>query len=1131
MQNKLKEYDNQINSGIHNKLLLNIETELENLNKLELMLGSNLEIKNREDEILEVCNTLFDETKFQYNTNFIKDNSKYTEKKILLILDLLEKLTKDVKKDKKLREKYPDIKAKISKNKFFFMNNKKNLISNVFIVKGQGATGKTHLLTKFNKSILEKGNYSIIFYGAKIVDFNQLLLNLKKYFGYEDFFLQLSEEAEKNKKTPLIIVDAINEINLNEQKNFLKEIAKKAKENNIKLIFSYRNDDVDINLESKFKKVSVIETFGFDNEYAAAYKFAEKFNIDVNDLLQIDFNNNPLMMKLYCEIYIEEGPLVGNVSSTNILENYFKLVSKKIIIDKQIKRKNGELLKHDDFWISIAKKTAKIFVKEKRNFITENEFHSIIKELNLDIEAKEITKYLVSYNLFQRNEYDGVYEYKLSFQKFSDFLITRYLMNEKPTKVSWKEYFNTQEMLDYLIMNPSILISLTEEIPIRLKGTELFELINITNNEYFLESYFKGLSFRSRDSFHNEYEFMLKFNKFVEENQLNLHDNNEFIMMLGYSTLFDYHPFNFQKITKEKLFSYIKNRRELKFQSFFNVNKERILSFSKFPYTTSNKQYSSKIINLALLLLYSLGSANREIRDKSTKSLFVLLDANLDLITLLLNESILIEDQYIIERTLVIIDGLLAVNELEDRYNNKIIQYLESKYKNQNLSNIRISYYLERIIEKINKKGYQIDRDLFNKNKLEEINITKINDREFDIKEIDSTKIPFVLGKHNDFYKKIAYYNSDKFTFELKSKENNKKLESFLIWLTNNEYIVRENIIENLIIQNLFSRMVKYGYNESIKNIDNNSGNLFYNKTNNSSISEKFVSIATYELLGELNETFQLKSYHDFIDVLDIDIDVLQSKNHRDEVDEFYKEFIKQSNVNNIEFNKEDFVNNFDNLNIFNDFYKIEYNDKDFVPLFLSIKHENLNKEKNVFCRISLHKGNTKEIQDLLSSNYQMSSVYNELLEDVYEGKDEHRKSEETQNERFIHLAKKVYLENEYDYSNINITKDDRNRIYFLPRKELIENSKYYYDGAIYNQDNEVIAIQSPFDREIQYLYLCKELLKDKGFTMYFKVYSEKEKFPKEYKTNFEGYERGSEFDAVYTLENGVIINKKIKKR
>ena len=317
--------------------------------------------------------------------------------------------------------------------------------------------------------------------------------------------------------------------------------------------------------------------------------------------------------------------------------------------------------------------------------------------------------------------------------------------------------------------------------------------------------------------------------------------------------------------------------------------------------------------------------------------------------------------------------------------------------------------------------------------------------------------------------------------------------------------------------------MYKLGYNEKIELIDRNSYSSYDRHEHRvERIGKKYQWIAFYELLGECICNLQIKknSMNEYNDFVEIDIDLLQYKNQEDKIYEFYDSYKKEIKNVKIDWKRKDFNKVYDNLKIIDALKTIYFEGKNYIPIYISenIINDEENKKcyyrLNTFININLKKINKEELINMTMDTRAIN--YKNNLYEI------HNKKDDIKGGKFKRIWNEVYIESDYDCSNINITKDSRNRTYMLLNQQIIQflSLDYNYSG-IYRDNNGIAVIQSPFDSKKLYLYVREDLYKKivNEFNIIISIYSEKE-----YKTNnpmsFTGNEICCEIDAAYKYEN-----------
>lgn len=1203
------------------------------IDKLKSIIEENID--KIKDKLITEINVEFPENKILYNSFFTK---KYKD---IIINELAEiyKYLKILKYDKikylnsllykSFNEDNIKLKELIEENEkainFLSKDNDKNInqnyiyklskinndidkiydyvISNVIIINGDGGTGKTHLLTKIAKDLINENVPAIILYGQSICDIEKHFKYLEKKMNVRDLFSTIDTIAKNNNDTGIILFDAINEVKQNEIDviNFLINSISGKK---IKLIISYRNGDVDQNALLVLNKYPKLTLYGFSDIIEAAVKFSEHYNIEIGEILESDFAENPLILKIFCEEYkdkiISKGQR-GYNAATYIYERYFIRISQKIVDELGINSYTGKVITGKIFWKEIAKEMAQLMVKNNRTYLFYIEFVTIINNMNLNVNSSRVIEKLIIHKLIEFNimylEEGQVAEiYKFAFQRQSDFLIARYLLNTKTEYESWKDFLNKKSIIEFLKENRTIIETLVEHIPIRTQK-ELYEFLDEEKVFGFNYSYILGLRYRSKESFGNNInqkrDEITKFIKSIEQDEYWF----DWKITISSSLLVTYHPLNTINYFSELMKQMKNNERDIYLKDFLKISivRTRIISILKIPYYANINNFSDELkLNFIHLFFWLLSVPDREVRDKASKAITAFFEADLKFIDELIPLLETITDQYIIERFIASVYSAHILNN-----NDALLKehYLKIKdiFYNQTISNIRIRHYLmllnnlcfdRKIINEIKEF-----KNICKKPKLKIEYISHSNFEKLMKKTGEINSVRLSLEKMGDFKRYIIenrikdFVFEDKNIFELYKKEkidflsklNNKQIELYKkmnqvtryirkieekenINLCDNleelilipKYIstyekefqnslsereknifknidiniqkcLEKKIPEELYISVLLKKMYKLGYNEKIELIDRNSYSSYDRHEHRvERIGKKYQWIAFYELLGECICNLQIKknSMNEYNDFVEIDIDLLQYKNQEDKIYEFYDSYKKEIKNVKIDWKRKDFNKVYDNLKIIDALKTIYFEGKNYIPIYISenIINDEENKKcyyrLNTFININLKKINKEELINMTMDTRAIN--YKNNLYEI------HNKKDDIKGGKFKRIWNEVYIESDYDCSNINITKDSRNRTYMLLNQQIIQflSLDYNYSG-IYRDNNGIAVIQSPFDSKKLYLYVREDLYKKivNEFNIIISIYSEKE-----YKTNnpmsFTGNEICCEIDAAYKYEN-----------
>lgn len=1211
MINKLKIYNERINEAVRNKLSLEVNVEFDEYSTLKKALFTKHERRYLSKEIFDVLdylkhNKIDGSILAESWSGFSQKDTKSIDN-LLKVLDIVyNQILSHNKKENHYSYKVVQIMS-------FIENIKDYLSSQIIIVNGDGATGKTHLLTRLTEELLNEDYPVITMYGHTISKLSETIDSMKKWIDEKNPITKMSEFANEIDETGLIIVDAINEARYFNKEDIINDLTKIISGTNVRLIISYRNGDLVESTEEILKNYPKISLYGFRDELEAAIIFSEYYDIDINEILAIEFNRNPLMLRIFCDLFKSKKKskgIRGTRAATFYYESYFKKIIRKIFKEKNVTKSDGSVFPQIQIWNIIAKDIAKIMVDTSRNFVTENEAEAIIDSCNLNIASKDLLFNFTIHNAMERFIIDyksNEIGYRFSFQKISDFLIVRYLLNSKPDNISWSEYFSQTEMIKYLNSHPTLLETLVEDAPPRCENNELFDIINTTHFDNFVNIYVRGLKYRSLHSLTNDVK--AKKNtilSFISTSEKSLNYNIWFDMLFSVMIV-SFHPLNFINYTSEFLAKFSTHDRDLFLYNISDYHydfRSKMLSLLKIPYYSKLDRHPDLFIaNLVVCYFWMLSMSDRELRDKSTKALTMIINHKFDFIRTLLNTHEKIDDDYITERVLSILYSIISIDNNLDKVK-FIYDYCKLKYSKSLVSNFKIKYYLN-LISNTAKLNNVID-DSYELIKSEPLFITlqpKLYEEslkfglkysnvhasllydfgDFSRYVVNSTIMHFdyyslefentVISEFKLFYNPLPpNKKSSLITLLDLDKLENPTIEDFCNRFKNGiekNYQIRDEVLSNFNSEekelvDYFSRqfssiknrrlsfdtinstlaniMLDIGYDKEIEESDQKNSYKFryYSRHDHKieRLGKKYQWIAYFRLLGICSDNLHLRDdYYDNIRLFSIDIDPTQFMHNKKEIFEFLFSFDKRVQSYKPYWEKNDFLTNFDNKSLIHNYFDLEYKGDHFTPLYISTSIYNSTRDHETYFRLYSFKKNRMNSKipltkpDELSCYNHISNPYEFHLVEFIMGEDEKRYEKECLHDDFTNLVKSCHVESEYDYSNIDITADNKNRTYYSTIYEIIKklDLKYDYAGIFFDSNNKVGAIQSPFDADVSYLYIRTDLLNQLYDEIIFAIYSEKR--VKSIDNKYVPIDIGSEYDAIYLLNNNKLKQLVLNKR
>lgn len=324
------------------------------------------------------------------------------------------------------------------------------------------------------------------------------------------------------------------------------------------------------------------------------------------------------------------------------------------------------------------------------------------------------------------------FEIRFPFQKFSDFLISRYIFKKLRSEIKGKitfdiakEYFCKAEgIFDFILSknyNLGLIEALSIELPEQTSGSiELIELFDVyskyQNFKYhFMRAFIHSIIWRSTNGFNLD---LSKIKDIINKHIVVDDDlHTEFIdTLIAVSTVSD-HPFN-----AEFLHSHLNQQsmaqRDAWWSTFlhytYNENKsvDRLLKWSM-SNSTNSLINDSTLLLTGITLAWFLTSSNRFIRDKATKCLVNIFNNRLIALKDLLVNFENVNDIYVLERIYAATYGCIMLSnqsscKIDDVQN--LVDYICNYFyvKNNLPVHLLLRDYIRGIIE-LSVKKFNLD--------------------------------------------------------------------------------------------------------------------------------------------------------------------------------------------------------------------------------------------------------------------------------------------------------------------------------------------------------------------------------------------------------------------------------------
>lgn len=738
------------------------------------------------------------------------------------------------------------------------------------VIEGKAGSGKSHLLADFVNQRSQCNTYSIFLLGHKFREKcdprEQIIKQLGLQCSFDDFLCSLQCLCDINNNRIIIIVDAINE---GSGKNFWKDELNSftsdiKRYKNLGLVLSVRSTYFSL-FENNLKDFVRINHTGFGRyTYDAIKHFCIFYKIPMTaiPLLSPEFSN-PLFLKLFCKglkNQYKPNIMSDTINFSCIFDSYISHINEELynssakIINEFLDNICKEEIKNNFLSISYTK-CLKLFADINKKYNQSNK--SLEDVISTGILIKD-------FSIIQHEEFVDI-----SYEKLKDYLIAKIISNYSTYKL--------KNFIKNFIYHQGIINSLSIVLP-KIKNYEIFEVCKL---ELF---FFKILTFLV-----TVFPKIKKFNDWKNKYlYLKKSINNAFLSSLPYRNNNDKNKKQLQKyIKKNKLYFLPKFLNSIilcstKTNNIFSVkeihnwlNKFSMADRDSFwlPFLNNSNNVNpiidwalsfsdeanipdSYIESIGIILSWFLASSNRNLRDKTTKSLVVLLMDRSWLVLHILKTFEKINDPYIYERLYAVAYGVSLRTD-----NTKILIEL-SEYIYATIFN------KEEIYPHILLRDYA--RNIIEYTKYLDI---KLN---IDFKKIrppyKSIFPKIVTDKEIECYKKEEYTGSQYILSSMEVEyDRNRECACYgdfgrYVFQSNIDDFVQNEMKKEDFIMNMKNIAIKYvfcmGYDdkkhgifdkeEKAKHIDR-----YYKKTER--IGKKYQWIAMYKLLAQLTDKYKIK--------------------------------------------------------------------------------------------------------------------------------------------------------------------------------------------------------------------------------------------------------------------------------
>jgi hypothetical protein len=660
------------------------------------------------------------------------------------------------------------------------------------LIKGEAGIGKTHLLCDFAREAMALGHPVYMFLGEEFSNGNNPLHVMASLTGGDQFmFEQINVEAGRLNKRALIVIDAVNEAETKFDWSILNQLKRYR---NISFVISIRNGYEDVVLSESFIKTLQIHTHpGLDiSSYDDVATFFAHYKVPLPEvpLIAPEFKN-PLFIKIFCRTYSRTKTVRGHMGATTLFEDYIKKQTKQVL------RKIGEPRGRSDIWKKVIKPFAVWMGENGKARILESKAQELI-ELEYPGKSKQLLQEMQRQWLISKTPHYTKggkvhgYEYKFPYQKFSDHLIVRYLLDRNLDKQNPKKSFSPSSKLGAILKSDyphyhlryGLIEAMSIQIPERLTG---LDLIDISPKEFrhsylAIETFLNSLMWRSLKLGTDGPKYFNRDNILKYINNYILKTNDGFDKVLNtilYTASIEHHPLDANVLHNFFLKSNMPNR-DAYWQDFMRNYYDDGAVIDRYIVWASSKlsrKIKSQVVTeqTAIVMSWFLASESRIIRDNATKAMVNLLDGKYAVIIKLLNRFLNVDDVYILERLYAIAYGC-ALRESSHHKIKLLAEFIYSKefLNNQPTEHILIRDYARGVVEYYHQydKSALFDKALYlppyaskyPKKFPTEKTLKKLYRDSDDVKKDYYPVWGATMSEIDDFAKKAIDYNLEKFT-------------------------------------------------------------------------------------------------------------------------------------------------------------------------------------------------------------------------------------------------------------------------------------------------------------------------------------------------------------------------------
>ncbi len=355
----------------------------------------------------------------------------------------------------------------------------------LLLVKGPAGSGKTHLLVHAARERSAEGLATMVLFGDRFSGVSHVQeggarQGLGRRCSLPEMLDELESIGSATDSRALLLIDAVNEtvpcVMWQEGLRWIEDVL--ATHPHVAVAITFRSGFEDaIATREQLAALMVVEHPGFTHSlWAAVHAFFSYYRVQWPEvpLLGPEFAN-PLFLKLFCLAFSGRRPqgVRGHAGGTGVFEDYVKKVGPAM--NRELGRADAP---SDLAWKHLIKPIANWMGEHGTEEIPVEDGHAIAEAAypgyGVDaLSSAESHALLMKSPRFNRDGEVTHYVFRFSYQKFSDHLIVRFLLNEHFDPAVPKDAFGPDTRLGRIASleaGRGLLEALAAQIPERTNG-------------------------------------------------------------------------------------------------------------------------------------------------------------------------------------------------------------------------------------------------------------------------------------------------------------------------------------------------------------------------------------------------------------------------------------------------------------------------------------------------------------------------------------------------------------------------------------------------------------------------------------------------------------------------------------